>query len=43
MRRLVRWLAWEVFMLAEFTGLPLGPLAPHILGLALGSRGKRIK
>ncbi len=31
------WLACEVWLLSERTGIPLGPLAPHVFGLMLGT------
>ncbi len=36
LRRIALWVFWE-------TAIPLGPLAPYVLGLGLGSRPRRVK
>ncbi|MET3349018.1 UNVERIFIED_ORG: hypothetical protein ABID57_000687 [Arthrobacter sp. UYEF1] len=34
----MKWIAKQIWNLSEFTGIPLGRLAPHIFGLSIGRK-----
>lgn len=38
-----RWFFMRIWELFELLNLPLGPLAPYILRLALGARGNVVR
>lgn len=43
MNKLIRFLATEIWLTSEWLRIPLGPAAPYIFGLMMGSRPKKIK
>lgn len=40
---MVKWLAKELWLFCEWAGINLGRLAPHVFGLMIGCKPKKVE